>query len=60
MYVYIYMYILPKATVRCLSSKIPPTAKARRDGGIPRIAGKVQVQVFVSRIATLFKYSLDL
>lgn len=51
---------LPKAKVRCLSSNIPPTAKERRDGGIPPIVGIDQDQVFVSRIAILFKYCLVL
>lgn len=54
------MHILPKATVRWLASKSPPTAKERREGGIPAMLGIDQDHVFVSRMAMLFKYCLVL
>lgn len=46
--------------VRCSPSKMPPDAKVRLEGGIPLVVGKVQDQVFVSKIHTALRYILFL
>lgn len=55
-----YILTLPKAIVRCFPSNMPPAADERREGGIPSISGIVQDQVFVSKMAIVFKYCLAL